>query len=130
MDAALRESVRRRSGHRCEYCHIPQTFSELGFRIEHIRPRQHGGGDGPKNLALACPECNLAKGPNLTGVDPQRRQIVRLFNPRRDRWTAHFGYDGVRILGKTPIGRATVVLLKMNDPERTRVRALLSEQED
>lgn len=125
MDPALREFVRRRAGNRCEYCHLPQAFSELAFHIEHIRPRQHGGGEGPSNLALACPECNLAKGPNLAGFDPVDERIVRLFNPRRDKWDMHFGHDGPRIVGKTPTGRASVALLKMNHAERTRVRMLL-----
>jgi HNH endonuclease len=127
MDGALRELVRRRAGNRCEYCHLPQTFSELGFHIEHIRPRQHGGGEETKNLALACPECNLAKGPNLAAVDPDGRRIVRLFNPRYDKWTMHFSHHGPRIIGKTPIGRASVALLKMDDAERLRVRILLAE---
>jgi hypothetical protein len=101
----------------------------LAFHIEQIRPRQHGGGESSRNLALACPECNLAKGPNLAGFDPNGRQFVRLFNPRRDKWTAHFGHDGARIVGKTPVGRASVVLLKMNDADRVRVRMLLPEPE-
>jgi hypothetical protein len=45
---------------------------------------QHGGGDDADNLALACPDCNLRKGPNLTGIDPETGAVVRLFHPRRD----------------------------------------------
>jgi hypothetical protein len=127
MDAALRESVRQRASDRCEYCHLPQEFSELHFHIEHVTPRQHGGTEAPENLALACPECNFAKGPNLSGLEPGGRKIVRLFNPRRDKWTQHFRCDGAHIVGKTPIGRASVALLRMNDPERLRIRALLLE---
>jgi hypothetical protein len=51
---------------------------------------------------------------------------VRLFHPRRDKWTEHFAMDGALIVGKTPIGRVTVSLLRMNDARRLRVRALLS----
>jgi hypothetical protein len=126
MDAALRELVRRRAGNRCEYCHLPQEFSELQFHIEHIIPRQHGGTEAPENLALACPECNLAKGPNLAALQPGGLKIVRLFNPRHDKWVRHFRSNGVHIVGKTPIGRASVALLRMNDAERLRIRALLS----
>ena len=125
MDSALRELLRRRAGERCEYCHLPQEFSELRFHIEHITPRRHGGTEALENLALACPECNLAKGPNLAGLPPGGRKIVRLFHPRSDTWSQHFRCDGARISGKTPIGRATVVLLRMNDPDRLRVRSLL-----
>jgi hypothetical protein len=90
MDAALVELVRRRAAGRCEYCHLPQQFSELRFHVEHIIPRQHGGTDDAENLALACPDCNLVKGPNLTGVEPGTHQVVRLFHPRRDTWAEHF----------------------------------------
>ena len=124
MDAALRELVRSRAGSRCEYCHLPEQFSELRFHIEHIIPRQHRGTDGPENLALACPDCNLVKGPNLTRVEPGTHRVVRLFHPRRDNWTEHFALDGALISGKTPVGRATVWLLRMNDAHRLRVRAL------
>ncbi len=125
MDPALRELVRSRAGARCEYCHLPQEFSELRFHIEHIIPRQHSGPDDSENLALACPNCNLLKGPNLTVVDPDTKRVVRLCHPRRDKWSEHFVQDGARISGKTPVGRATVSLLKMNDPQRLEVRALI-----
>jgi hypothetical protein len=125
MDAALRELVRDRAGARCEYCHLPQPFSELKFHVEHIIPRQHGGPDTPENLALACPECNLLKGPNLTSVDPTTGRVVRLFHPRSDKWAEHFVQRGARISGLTPFGRATVSLLKMNDPQRLDVRTLI-----
>ena len=77
MDPKLRLFVRTRANHRCEYCGIPQEFSELRFHIEHIIPRQHGGIDDAENLALACPDCNLRKGPNLSGLDPENRTSQR-----------------------------------------------------
>jgi len=127
MDAASRELVRQRAGDRCEYCHLPQEFSELRFHIEHIKPRQHGGREAPENLALACPDCNLAKGPNLAGLQPGGGKIVRLFNPRLDDWSRHFRCDGARIVGRTPVGSTSVALLRMNHPERLRIRSLLLE---
>lgn len=102
MEPALRELVRARAGARCEYCHLPQHFSELKFHIEHIIPRQHGGPEEAENLALACPDCNLHKGPNLTGVDPGTKRVARLFHPRQDNWAEHFLQDGAHIRGKTP----------------------------
>ncbi len=125
MDTALRELVRNRAAGRCEYCHLPQQFSELSFHIEHIIPRQHGGSDQSENLALACPDCNLLKGPNLTAVEPGTREIVRLFHPRQDNWNEHFALKGPRIRGKTPVGRTTIALLKMNAPARLAMRGLL-----
>jgi hypothetical protein len=43
--------------------------------------------------------------------------LVPLFNPRRQSWSEHFVWsdDGTRILGKTPIGRATIVALQLNN---------------
>lgn len=51
--------------------------------------------------------------------------MVRLFNPREDTWEAHFVFQGAMIVGRTPEGRATVELLKMNEPKRARTRAML-----
>jgi len=122
MDASTREFVRRRAKDRCEYCLLRQEHSELTHHIEHIVARQHGGGDNVDNLALSCHRCNLHKGPNLTAVDPVGGELVHLFHPRRDRWAEHFLFRGVWIQGMTPVGRATVHLLAMNDPRRLELR--------
>ncbi len=56
MDAATREFVRKRAGNRCEYCQLPQDAAPFfTFHIEHVRARQHPGGDEVENLAVACP---------------------------------------------------------------------------
>jgi hypothetical protein len=78
--------------------------------------------DDADNLALACHRCNLHKGPNLTGIDPQTGQVASLFNPRRDRWSDHFTMEGARIHGVSAIGRATVQVLNMNDARRLELR--------
>jgi hypothetical protein len=126
MDATTRDLVRRRADHRCEYCSLPQNYSELTHHVEHIIAKQHGGSDDIDNLALACHRCNLRKGPNLTGVDPISGELVPLFHRRRDRWTDHFLFHGVRIQGITPAGRATVMVLAMNDARRLELRSQLS----
>ena len=122
MDAARRDLVRRRAENRCEYCLLPQEHSDLTHHIEHIVARQHGGSDGDDNLALACHRCNLRKGPNLTGIDPFTGELVPLFHPRRDEWNIHFRWQGVHIEGVTPVGRATVQVLAMNDARRLELR--------
>jgi len=68
----------------------------------------HGGTDEPENLALACYHCNLHKGPNLTGIDPETNRITPLFHPRRESWIDHFSFQSVYLIGLTPTGRATV----------------------
>lgn len=126
MEAALRDFVRQRASNRCEYCRLHQRHTPLfTFHIEHIHAKQHGGTDDPVNLALACNRCNRAKGPNLSSFDPATGQMVRLFNPRTDTWEAHFAFQGAVIVGRTPEGRATVELLKVNEPKRLRTRATL-----
>jgi HNH endonuclease len=123
MDAATRAAVRGRAQNRCEYCLRPQSISPLiPFHIEHVIPRKHGGTDGDDNLALACPECNLHKGSDLTGIDPGTGLVTPLFHPRRDNWDEHFESDGLFIVGRSAIGRTTVRVLQLNAPARLRVR--------
>ena len=128
IPAAVRRLVRHRAGDRCEYCKLPQELSPwYTFNVEHVLPRQHGGGDEPTNLALACPRCNRLKGPNLTAIDPITGDLVRLFNPRSQLWHDHFKLVGIEIAGVTPIGRATGDLLLLNEESRLEVRAALLE---
>ncbi|MDP8983196.1 MAG: HNH endonuclease [Acidobacteriota bacterium] len=122
MDTATRDLVRRRAAERCEYCQLHQGNSELVHHVEHIVAKQHGGSDDPNNLALACHRCNLHKGPNLTGIDPESGQVAPLFHPRRDLWSEHFVFKGARIEGISATGGATVQVLAMNDARRIEVR--------
>jgi len=123
MDATTRDLVRQRAGERCEYCRLHQESSGLKHHIEHITAKQHGGSDDADNLALACHRCNLHKGPNLTGIDPQTGKVAHLFHPRRDRWSDHFIFEGTRIIGISAVGRTTVEVLNMNDARRLELRA-------
>ena len=124
MDSTLRARVQERAGHRCEYCQLHQDDSPLAaLHVEHIIPKAHGGVDDLDNLALACIDCNLHKGPNLTGIDPQTHQITQLFHPRRHRWSDHFEWRGIYIVGKTAIGRTTVRVLNMNSEDQLALRS-------
>jgi len=112
IDAALRNLVRQCAGNRCEYCGIWQEHVPFAlFHIEHIVPKKHGGDDDPSNLALACHHCNLHKGPNLTGIDPESGDITPLFHPRNERWEMHFELQDETIIGLSPVGRTTIQVL-------------------
>src|SRR2546428_11210510 len=123
MDPALRQFVRRRADHHCEYCRLAQEKEPLTFHVEHLIARQHGGEDSPDNLALACHHCNLHKGPNLADLDPETGQLTRLFHPRSEKWTEHFSERKGEIVGLTLIGRVTARLLRMNEDGRLELRA-------
>ena len=128
MRQALRDHVRRRAGNRCEYCRLRQEHDRFHFfHVEHIVARKHGGTDEVENLALACQQCNLHKGTNLTGRDPDTNEIIRLFDPRKDRWDEHFARDANRVVGKTAVGRTTAWVLQKNSEERVELRAMLTE---
>jgi hypothetical protein len=126
MDDATRERVRTRAGRRCEYCRLHEDDDPLfTFHVEHIIACQHGGTDALSNLALACHQDNLHKGPNLTGIDSRTRKITRLFHPRRHKWSRHFRWEGPRMVGRTAIGRTTVEVLGMNLRHRVSLREAL-----
>ncbi len=68
------------------------------------------------------PSCNLHKANRIDAVDPDTGNKVPLFNPRSGHWDEHFRWDGYRIVGQTPIGRATVAALELNHPRRIQMR--------
>lgn len=125
---ALRRFVTERVQGKCEYCLIHQDVSIYSHEMDHIIARKHGGQTVADNLALSCLPCNRSKGSDLTTFDPLSNAIVPLFNPRRHTWTEHFVLDGVLIVGLTPTGRATVLLLKLNAPSRLVQRHVLIAQ--
>ena len=122
MEKELDRQVRTRARGICEYCLMPQAIRRLRFPIDHIISLQHGGKTVLENLALCCGRCNLHKGPNIAGINPETGRVTRLFNPRKDRWASHFQWDGTRIVGLTPRGRATVHVLALNHADDLAVR--------
>jgi HNH endonuclease len=116
---AIRQWVRRKARYLCEYCHSSEEASAAQFAIDHILPRSLKGSDDLNNLALACQRCNGYRYNFTSGVDPMTQAVVPLFNPREQEWSEHFSWveDGLRIVGLTPIGRATCNRLDLNDDE-------------
>jgi HNH endonuclease len=127
MEAALIREVRRRAKDCCEYCLMPQRYyPTVPFPLDHIIARQHGGRTESSNMAVACLHCNSHKGPNIAGLDPRTRKLIPLFHPRKHKWPRHFRFVGPTIVGRTAIGRATVVVLALNDPDFIAVRLALT----
>lgn len=124
----LRQLTSDRAKGQCEYCLIHQNFSIYSHEVDHIIAVKHGGQTIAENLALSCLPCNRYKGSDLATFDPLTGEIVPLFNPRTQIWSEHFRLDNGQIIGITPTGRATVFLLKLNEPKRLQIRQILIAQ--
>ena len=113
---ALRNKIAVKAHYRCGYCLTEQRISGAQMHIEHIVPLSRGGNSDETNLWLACAWCNSYKGDKIRALDPVTEEEVPLFNPRTQRWSEHFCWsdDGIRIIGLTPTGRATVLALRLN----------------
>lgn len=118
--------IRTAARDRCGYCLSPQHLVMARLQMEHIVPLSKGGSNDESNLWLACPLCNAFKASKIDALDPSTSTVVPLFNPRTQVWAEHFEWtaDGLRIVGKTPVGRATVLALRLDsDPDAIAVRS-------
>lgn len=126
MGRAIEHIVRLRAGGVCEYCRVPESVSPTPFPLDHVVAKQHGGPSTVDNLALACAECNWHKGPNLASLDPPGTgKLTRLFDPRLNVWVKHFRWKGAQLFARTAIGRATILVLDINDALRVDLRRSL-----
>ena len=121
---ALRERVATQARQCCGYCLTSEAIVGTPMEIDHIIPQSLGGQTEEDNLWLACSLCNDHKSDRIAALDPLRGEIVRLFDPRHQMWSEHFAWaeSGERIIGLTPVGRATVVALDLNRPSLVRAR--------
>jgi hypothetical protein len=119
--------VRSRARACCEYCRSQERFATQSFSVEHILPVQAGGRDDLDNLALACQGCNNHKYIKTHALDPATGELVLLFHPRLQVWLEHFiwSHDFTRVIGLTPIGRATVEALRLNRDGLVNLRRVL-----
>jgi len=124
---ALRREVIERANNCCEYCRLNQEDNFFTFHVDHIISEKHQGKTVSANLCLSCPTCNINKGSDIAGADPQTGLATFLFNPRQKYWNDHFELVNGSIHGKTPEGRITVFLLQMNSTERIIERLSLIE---
>lgn len=120
----VRELIRERAGNRCEYCKVHADLQLATFHSDHIHPESRGGPDSADNRAFACPSCNLTKSNRLTLPDPETAELVPMFNPRAHRWSDHFQFSGLTLIGKTPIGRALVAAFDLNSSQYLLIRSI------
>ena len=121
----LRQEVADRANGQCEYCLLHERDSIYSHEVDHIIAEKHRGETILSNLCYACLDCNRNKGSDFGSFDPETGEIVLLYNPRRDNWPDHFVIDGALIVAKTPKGRVTDFVLKLNAPKRLNNRELL-----
>ena len=126
LPLALDRRIRAVANHRCGYCLSPQHLVMARLEIEHIIPLSKGGSNDESNLWLACPICNRHKANKVVGIDPESGREIPLFHPRQQTWADHFCWidNGLYLAGLTPVGRATIAALQMNDdPDALLVRS-------
>ena len=123
----LKRLVIDRSQNNCEYCKFPMQFSLDSMEIDHILPVSRGGRTIAENLAFACHGCNQYKRDHCEGFDPVSMAEVPLYNPREMLWKDHFSWseDMTFVIGRTPTGRASVDLLKLNRSGAVNLRRVL-----
>jgi len=124
---SLRHRVRAEFAElRCAYCHSPKILLGIPLEVDHINPDAVCAKTDLSNLCLCCRSCNGHKGKRSHARDPQSGRQTQLFHPRRQTWEEHFAWseDGIRIVGISAIGRATVDALKMNNELIMKLRGL------
>jgi hypothetical protein len=126
VPAALQTQVRKDAKNRCGYCLTQRKLIGQPMSMEHLIPVAMGGDSTRENLWLACRRCNEFRGARTHAIDPLTGDETSLFNPRTQTWSAHFIWndDSTEIIGLTPVGRATVVALRLNNDDIKLARAL------
>lgn len=99
-----------------------QSLQGATFHMELVIPRVLGGASDSSNLALACPSCNLHKATRISARTSSSGEVAAISNPRMDVWDQHFEWGDYTLVGKSDIGRATILALDLNHERRIRIR--------
>lgn len=123
----IRALVATRANFRCEYCRLHEDDTYLGFEIDHIISKKHGGQNVDSNFAFTCLNCNRNKGSDIASLTKHSNELTPLFNPRNEVWHEHFFLENGFILPKTAVGEVTVSILKLNHEDFVSERIVLQE---
>lgn len=126
ISKTLRHLVAVRADFLCEYCLLHEDDMLWGCEVDHIISLKHDGPTEPENLAYACAFCNRQKGSDVGSISKRSGEFIRFFNPRHDRWAAHFRVNGVVIEALTDIGEATTRILGFNASDQLLERRTLA----
>ncbi len=89
MSVALtRKNILTRDHYACQYCGRTQP----PLTVDHILPRERGGGDNWENLVTACGPCNSRKG-NRTPEEAGMRLLKPPIRPTRIHFFQQFIHD-------------------------------------
>jgi hypothetical protein len=122
----IRELVRRRAHHACEYCGVSEIEAGGELTIDHFQPLSKGGTDDLSNLIYCCHRCNLYK----SDYWPKTSNGLPLWNPRQEPPDIHFlTLDDGKYVSLTSIGEFTLSRLNLNrealvEHRRIRVHAV------
>ncbi len=76
-----RQNVFWRDSHRCQYCGLRLSSSDLTF--DHVIPSSRGGPTTWENIVSACHPCNTKKGSKT----PKEAGLKLLKPPKEPKWT-------------------------------------------
>mgnify|MGYP000559792732 CR=1 FL=1 len=125
LPSKLRTKITEQFRSCCAFCQTQTRISGIRLTVDHIVPESLGGTNIESNLCLACWDCNLHKGVQVTAIDAITLQPVRLFHPQQQLWSHHFKWseDKLLILPITATGRVTIDALQLNRAELTVARS-------
>lgn len=128
MPASLRRLVFDRARGYCEYCRSSGRFALESMELDHIIPVNRGGATIAENLASACHGCNNHKQNKVEGFDSLSMEVALLYHPRQMLWNEHFAWsqDSTLMIGLTPTGRVTLVILRLNREGVVNLRQVLN----
>jgi hypothetical protein len=117
LPAELRQQLVAVDDQRCAYGQTTEANTGQPLVVDHIIPEAQDRQTTFDNLCFACRRCNECQGPTTRREEPLTDEGVRIFHPRQHAWIDHFAWDaaGIRLLGLTAIGRATIIALDINN---------------